>query len=334
MPPIRLLQCNSWQPQPKFFGSFRGPSPGNVKSPPTIFMKGQTTTVTTEPVSSPTVTNEPQSTPGSLKPANIANVTSNVQGPGLGGLIISRIQTGSDGPELEVFSNVSEEDYAYVLDAINSDCKVVRKPSYNPHLQELIVTLPSAIHEAVLVPLRTVMGTIVNSLTIPDEFNVSLPIHMTCMVDVPATADLPPKESYWLGIPDLVLMFRICDADILPYWPFEVSVSETSKSAIGRLQTYGDRNENVLAATHISIIESQSHIPPTYEWGMEKELHQRGVQIKDLTCSKNGGIASLSHMWFHLTTVTITMWVHPPNKCLNLKSRYLAYYATAIHHPF
>ncbi|KAG2353544.1 hypothetical protein BDR07DRAFT_1496099 [Suillus spraguei] len=149
MPPIHLLQCNNWQPQPKISGSFRGPSPGNVKSPSTIFMKGRTTTVTTDPVSSPTVTNEPQSTPGSLKPANIANVTSNVKGPGLCELIISRIQTGSDGPELEVFSNVSEEDYAYVLDAINSDCTVVWKPSYNHHLQELIVTLPSAIHETV-----------------------------------------------------------------------------------------------------------------------------------------------------------------------------------------
>ncbi|KAG2356235.1 hypothetical protein BDR07DRAFT_1492213 [Suillus spraguei] len=95
-----------------------------------------------------------------------------------------------------VFSNVLEEDYAYVLDAIDSDCKVVWKPSYNPHLQELIVTLPSAIHKAILVPLCTVMGTIVDSLTIPDEFNISLPIHMAHMVDAPTTADLPPKESY------------------------------------------------------------------------------------------------------------------------------------------
>ncbi|KAG2069711.1 hypothetical protein BDR04DRAFT_1156379 [Suillus decipiens] len=51
-----------------------------------------------------------------------------------------------------------------------------------------------------------------------------------------------------------------------------------------------------------------------YEWGMEKELHQRGVQIKDLTCSKDGGVASLSHTWFHLTTVTITMWVLYPDQ--------------------
>ncbi|KAG2069688.1 hypothetical protein BDR04DRAFT_1156351 [Suillus decipiens] len=129
-------------------------------------------------------------------------------------------------------------------------------------------------------------------------------------------------------------MFRTHDTDILPYWPFEVSVSEISESAVSRLQTYGDQNENILAATHISIVESWSHIPPTYEWGMEKQLHQRGVQIKELTCSKDGGVASLSHMWFHLTTVTITMWVHPPNKCLNLKSYHSAYYATAVLYPY
>ncbi|KAG2356234.1 hypothetical protein BDR07DRAFT_1492212 [Suillus spraguei] len=128
-------------------------------------------------------------------------------------------------------------------------------------------------------------------------------------------------------------MFCTHDADILPYWPFEVSVSETSESAISRLQTYGDWNENILATTHISIVESQSHISPMYEWGVEKELHQRGVQIKDLTCSKDGGIASLYHMWFHPTTVTITTWVCPPNKYLNLKSCHSAYYATAVLYP-
>ncbi|KAG2367099.1 hypothetical protein BDR07DRAFT_1479443 [Suillus spraguei] len=172
-----------------------------------------------------------------------------------------------------VFSNVSEQDYVYVLDAIGSDCKVVCKPSYNSRLQQLTVTLPSAIHEAVLVPLCTPLSIIINSLTIPDKFDVSLPDHMVHMVDAPTTSDLPADENYQLGIPDLVLMFQTCDADILPYWPFEVSVSETSQSAITRLQTYGDRNENILAAMHISIIKSQAYVSPAHEWGIKKELH-------------------------------------------------------------
>ncbi|KAG1827296.1 uncharacterized protein BJ212DRAFT_1474459 [Suillus subaureus] len=265
------------------------------------------------------VTNEPQSIPDSLKPENIKNGESKIQGLGLCELIISRIWNGSDGPELEVFLNISEEDYMYVLDVIRSDCKVVHKLSYTPHLQKLIATLPSPIYEANLVPLCTAMGIVITSFTIPEDFEVFLPIHMVCMVDALTTSDLPPNKRYQLGIPDLVLMLQTCDDDILPLWLFEVSISETSKSAIEKLQTYGDQNENIIAATHISIIEGQKHDSPMYEWGPEKELDQRGVQIKDLA---------------HLEDVTITTWVHPHNKQLDLNICQYAYYATMVLYPY
>ncbi|KAG2074146.1 hypothetical protein BDR04DRAFT_1115708 [Suillus decipiens] len=167
MPPIHLLQCNSWQPQPKISVPFRGPSPGNIRKDSTsISMKGQATPVATDSV-------------------------------GLHKMIISRVQNSSNGPKVEVFLNISEQDYVYVLNAIGSDSKVIRKPSYNPHLQELTVTLPSPIHEAVLVPLCTALGIIIDSLTIPDEFDVSLPIHMAHMVDAPATLDLPCWKFFY-----------------------------------------------------------------------------------------------------------------------------------------
>lgn len=88
-------------------------------------------------------------------------------------------------------------------------------------------------------PLYIAMKIVIKSFTISEDFDIFLPIHMVCMVDAPATLDLPTGK-YWLGIPDLVLMLQICDDDILPLWPFEVSVSETSESAIERLQTYSD----------------------------------------------------------------------------------------------
>ncbi|KAG2117873.1 uncharacterized protein F5147DRAFT_648317 [Suillus discolor] len=339
-PPEFMSYSSSWQPQPNLSGSFRGPSPGNVRREfATILVGDGATTVTAESTSSPAVTNEPRSMPDSLKPED-QNVESNIEGPvyfpsfvDLHQLSISRIWNGGDGPKLEVFLNVSEEDYTYILDVIRSDCRVVHKLSYIPHLQKLIATLPSPIHEVILVPLHTAMGIIVDSLTIPDDFNVSLPIHMAHMLEAPTTSDLPPNESYQLGIPDLVLMLQTCDTDILPLWPFEVSVSETSESAIGRLQTYGDWNKNILAGTHISIVEAQTHVPPTYEWGIKKELDQRGVQIKDLACLEDGGVVSLSHTWYHPTTVTITTWIHPPNKPLNLNSHQCGYYATALLYP-
>ncbi|KAG2065987.1 hypothetical protein BDR04DRAFT_1171052 [Suillus decipiens] len=69
------------------------------------------------------------------------------------------------------------------------------------------------------------------------------------------------------------------------------------------------------------------------EWGVEKQLDQKGVRIRDLTSSEDGRVTSLSHTWFHPTTVTITTWIHPPNKHLNLKSHHTSYYATAVLYP-
>jgi hypothetical protein len=198
-------------------------------------------------------------------------------------------------------------------------------------LKQLVATLPSPIHEAILVPLRTAMGITINSFVIPDDFDVSLPIHMARMVDAPATADLPPSdESYHLGIPDMLLTFQTRDADILPFWPFEVSVSQTSEAATTQLQKFADRNENILAATHIHISEAQKYTLPTFEWGVERSLAERGVQMKELTYSDQGGFSSLSHTWCHPVTVTISTWIRPPNKRLDLKSRKSRYYATSV----
>ncbi|KAG2067985.1 hypothetical protein BDR04DRAFT_1120130 [Suillus decipiens] len=143
---------------------------------------------------------------------------------------------------------------------------------------QLAATLPSPIHEAILVPLRTAMGIVIDSFTIPDNYDISLPIHTAQMLDAPATADLPPSDqSYHLGIPNMLLTLQMPNADILPFWPFEISVSQSSKAAIVKLQRFSDQNDNVLAVTHIHITEAQKHMLPTYEWAVEKGLDQRGI---------------------------------------------------------
>ncbi|KAG1844628.1 hypothetical protein DFJ58DRAFT_843958 [Suillus subalutaceus] len=304
MPPTCLLQCNSSCLSPLLSGSVKGPSTENVKrhsTSTTSLVKNRATAFVVESTSNLEVPKAPRSKPEMLKPENIENAESNIQSSisaGLCQLIISRIRNGGDGPEVEIFSNVSEESYDYVLNVIGCDDNLVRK------LKQLVATLPSPIHEAILVPLCTTMGITVNSFIIPDDFEVSLPIHMAHMVDAPTTADLPPSdESYHLGIPDMVLMFQTGN-DILPFWPFEVSVSQTSEAA--------------------------KHSLPTFEWGVERDLAKRGVQMKELTYSENGGFTLLSHTWCHPVTVTISTWIHPPGKPLNLKSRSSHYYATAV----
>ncbi|KAG2064817.1 hypothetical protein BDR04DRAFT_1162135, partial [Suillus decipiens] len=280
------------------------------------------------------VPKEPQSIPAVpelLHPKNIENAELNIQGSSLCELIISRIRNGGDGPEVEVFPNVSEEEYDYILNAIGCDDNLVCKPSYNPNLKQLAATLPSPIHEAILVPLRTAMGIVIDSFTILDNYDISLPIHMAWMLDAPATADLPPSDqSYHLGIPDMLLTLQTRNADILPFWPFEISVSQSSEAAIAKLQRFGDQNDNVLAVTHIHIAEAQKHTLPTYEWAVEKGLDKRGIQMRELTCLEDGRFTSLSHTWCHPVTVTISTWIRPPGGRLDLKSRNSRHHATAI----
>ncbi|KAG2063469.1 hypothetical protein BDR04DRAFT_1123243, partial [Suillus decipiens] len=195
------------------------------------------------------------------------------------------IWNGGDGPEVEVFPNVSEEEYDYILNAIGCDNNLVCKLSYNPNLKQLAATLPSPIHEVILVPLCTAMGIVIDSFTIPDNYDISLPIHMAWMLDAPATADLPPSDqSYHLGIPDMLLTLQTCNTDILPFWLFEISVSQSSEAAIAKLQRFSDQNDNVLAVTHIHIAEAQKHTLPMYEWAIEKGLDKRGIQMRELTC--------------------------------------------------
>ncbi|KAG2366301.1 hypothetical protein BDR07DRAFT_1480361 [Suillus spraguei] len=289
MPPTHLVQCNSscWS-QPPILPGFRGPSPGNGNvrrhsAPTTSLVKSQATTFVVESTSNLEVPKEPQSIPAApelLHPKNIENAELNIQGSSLCELIISRIWNGGDGPEVEVFPNVTEEDYDYILNAIGCDDNLVRKPSYIPNLKQLVATLPSPIHEVILVPLHTVMGIIVDSFTIPDDFDISLPIHTAWMIDSPATADLPHSDkNYRLGISDMFLMLQTHNTDILPFWPFKVSVSQSSEAAIAKLQKFSDQNDNVLAITHIHIAEAQKHMLPTYEWAVEQGRSDEGVDM-------------------------------------------------------
>ncbi|KAG2045826.1 hypothetical protein BDR06DRAFT_977927 [Suillus hirtellus] len=233
---VLTYKCNTggWQSQPSILpGPFKGPSPLNVKRhsmPAVNVAKSQATIIIVEPTISLAATKEPQAT---LETKQENNEESVMKDLGVHQLIISRIQNGGNGPKVEVFLNVTEDDYVYVLDAIGCDNKLIHKPSYIPSLHQIVDTLPSPIHKLILVPLCTAMGIIVEFLNIPDNFKVSLPIHMGHMVDTPTTTELPPQNEahgYHFGVLDLVLMFQTHDADIHPFWPFEVSISQTTES--------------------------------------------------------------------------------------------------------
>ncbi|KAG2067984.1 hypothetical protein BDR04DRAFT_1158486 [Suillus decipiens] len=149
MPPTCLVQCNSsCLSQPPILPGFRGPPPGNVKkhsAPTTSLVKSGVTAFVVESTSNLEVPKEPQSIPAVpelLHPKNIENAELNIQGSSLCNLIISKIRNGGDGPEVEVFPNISEEEYDYILNAIGCDDNLVCKAA-RCHRHGWLVQQPS-----------------------------------------------------------------------------------------------------------------------------------------------------------------------------------------------
>ncbi|KIK33612.1 hypothetical protein CY34DRAFT_110587 [Suillus luteus UH-Slu-Lm8-n1] len=112
-----------------------------------------------------------------------------------------------------------------------------------PRIKEVCAT---SVHEVILVPLHTAMGIVIKSFTITEDFDIFLPIHMTC------------------------------DNDILPLWPFEVSVSETSESAIERLQTYAATTTTVPSDELARQTQQMDKAICNTQIGVGKSLHSSG----------------------------------------------------------
>ncbi|KAG2107502.1 uncharacterized protein F5147DRAFT_774335 [Suillus discolor] len=190
--------------------------------------------------------------------------------------IIAAIQKGGEGPKHEVFFNVSEQDYHYILNAIESDNNLIRKPSYIPCLKKLSVNLPTPVHKSILAPLRTTMGNIISSLPLPPALHTALRMHMNTMVKKGEDNE-DDEDKRNLGIPDMLIQREMRDAEFHPLWPFEVLFSQSSELAESKIQLFADKNPHVEGATHFHIAEAEKHALPSDEWAIEQELDKKKV---------------------------------------------------------
>ncbi|KAG1888388.1 hypothetical protein F4604DRAFT_1916310 [Suillus subluteus] len=244
--------------------------------------------------------------------------------------IITAVRKGGEGPEHEVFADVSENDYHYILDAIKFDDNIICKPSYIPRLRQLIVNLPTLVHESILAPLRTTMGNIISTLPLPSALSTSLRIHMNTMVEKGEDNE-DNEDQRNLGIPDMLIQRKTRDAEFHPLWPFKVSFSQSSEAAEVKIQLTADKNPYIVGGTHFHIAEAERYTLPNNDWAVKQELDRKNIaRIREVGGSASGsGIVSFSHTWLHPLQVTVTTWVHPPNGRLNTTNHNARYYATA-----
>ncbi|KAG1844252.1 hypothetical protein C8R48DRAFT_780310 [Suillus tomentosus] len=230
--------------------------------------------------------------------------------------------------------DVSENDYHFILDAIQFDDHLACKLSYVPHLQQLFINLPTPVHESILAPLHTTMGAIIQSIPLPSVLHTALHIHMNTMVEKDEDNE-DDEDKCNLGIPDMLVQRETQDAEFHPLWPFEISFSQSSEAAEAKIQLFANKNPHIEGGTHFHIAEAQTHKLPHDEWAIEQELDKKKVErIKQVDGSAGGdGISSCSHIWLQPLKVTITMWLRPPNGRLKTTNRRAQYYASAVLFP-
>ncbi|KAG1792705.1 uncharacterized protein HD556DRAFT_1444384 [Suillus plorans] len=226
--------------------------------------------------------------------------------------IIAAIWKGGKGPEHEVFSNVSEQNYHYILNAIESDDNLIHKPSYIPPLQKLSVNLLTPVHESILAPLCTTMGNIAASLPLPQALHTAIHMHMNTMVEQGEDNE-DNEDKCNLSIPDMLIQ----------------------QSAGSKIQLFVDKNPHIEGATHFHIAEAERHTLVSDEWAIEQELDKKKVgHIKEVSGSASGsGISFCSHTWLQPLTITIMTWLHPPNGWLKITNHCSQYYTTMALFP-
>ncbi|KAG2150874.1 hypothetical protein DEU56DRAFT_962412 [Suillus clintonianus] len=231
--------------------------------------------------------------------------------------IIAAIRDPDNVEEVEEFFNVSQDDYLYILDAIDEDedgdgDKVIRKLVYAEELKLLTATLPNRLHQAYLAPMSATLLGAVGSMGIPyryGQIRIQTDIHLLSAVGVK------------LGVPDMVMEYKDPDGDCIPLWATEISVSQTKKSATRRLGNYMVKRKDLLAITSIDVEEMKKHAGPRSGSEAVDVLEERPSvstfsQWLSFTATNDEDptvMRTFRHVWQQPLTVTITTWLRRPD---------------------
>ncbi|KAG2105498.1 uncharacterized protein F5147DRAFT_805686 [Suillus discolor] len=210
------------------------------------------------------------------------------------------------------FSHVSINDYEYIAEAIASDDDQYNL-SYTPSSSQLVVILPSPIHENFLMPLCKSMDAVFASMGIAPEYGEFM-IQMNSTLNGCGTSGSQAKP---LGQPDILVEFHDKESERLQLWGTEVSYSETREDVLFKLQDYVDGALNIVALTLFDIKENIRHLPPKESSKMFDTLNE--VEL----------VTVFHHNWVSAVTVTVTTWLRRPAGQLDLNDHDNEFYQCA-----
>ncbi|KAG1861527.1 hypothetical protein DFJ58DRAFT_839671 [Suillus subalutaceus] len=246
--------------------------------------------------------------------------------------IIAQIR--GQGCDSQSFSNVSREDYRYVIQAIADDDKRY-KLSYTPSSQRLVSTLPTQLHETFLASLPDSIHTALKSIGIDRQSGKFVIQKNTTLRG--RGSEGSQQDS--LGIPDMIAEFVDEESGCLQMWGIEVSLSETQEAAMTSLKDYVTDAPNLVALTWFDVKETAKHVPPTDSSQTAIALrrdekvvpyHQWARQIDD----SNHAVDVFNHKWVSPLRITVTTWLRRPDSTrIDLTDHSAMYYATAVISP-
>ncbi|KAG1893749.1 uncharacterized protein F5891DRAFT_1195988 [Suillus fuscotomentosus] len=142
------------------------------------------------------------------------------------------------------FSNVSEGDYARVMNAMASKDKLIRRPAYFPEFKRLIATkLPPRTHSSFLSSIRASIRHAIDSLPIAHRWDLHFPIHTTTFLE-------------GLGMPSLFLELQGPKGD-RPLYIIDIVSSQEEEEMASTVRQMTECQDVVL----VSIIDIRESTP-------------------------------------------------------------------------
>lgn len=211
------------------------------------------------------------------------------------------------------------------------------RPSYIPRLKQLVVTLPTNVHESILKSLHIMIDFITAPIIPRALLHVKITIHMNTSVDLPDDDSDTDGDIPTMGVPDMLIQVELSNLVPIPLWAFEVSQSQTAEAALWKLGCFARKSLDLEALTLIDIAENPQYRNPKDLWAIgngldtsEKTVSGFEEWADEVLVEDSSKVSMFSHTWMHPFKVTVTTWICSPDNILNIDNHDTNCYASEV----
>ena len=203
--------------------------------------------------------------------------------------------------------------------------------SYFPPSKQLTATLPTTIHEDLLIPFHEAFNAALRSMSIPREAGKFIVGGNHTVYGVAEEEGTTMN----LSVPDVLIEFETVIAR-LPLWCAEVAFTQPEDGAMSKLQLIAAHSPNIIGITLLNVVESPRYSSPSEKSNTFTRLKTETSTISEETWKRRSNkrgrdsITSYGHSWVSPLSFTITTWLQNSDGQFNLTDHSAEYYASAV----